>query len=142
MRWSVRLSRTGAATPRPLFDHLVGGRQQRHWDGDAERLGGLQVDGQLELDWVLHWQVGRLVPFEDAADILTYLTIRPREARPIAHQTAGLDIFSPGIGRRQRVAGCERDNLSASGVKERIGGNEERLDSLLRGLDERRPEIA
>jgi hypothetical protein len=40
------------------------------------------------------------------------------------------------------VAGCERDNLSAPGVKERIGGNEERLDSLLRGLDERRPEIA
>jgi hypothetical protein len=47
MRRSVRLSRTGAATPRRLFDHLVGGRQQRHWDGDVERLGGLQVDGQL-----------------------------------------------------------------------------------------------
>jgi hypothetical protein len=28
-----------------LLDHLVGGGQQCFWDGDAECLGGLQVDG-------------------------------------------------------------------------------------------------
>jgi hypothetical protein len=61
--------------PRASLDHLVGGGQQRFRDGDAEYLGGPQVDGQVEPGWVLHRQVGRLVPLEDAADILTYLTI-------------------------------------------------------------------
>jgi hypothetical protein len=32
-----------------LFDQLVGGRQQRFRDGQAERLGGFQVDDELEL---------------------------------------------------------------------------------------------
>ena len=31
-----------------LLDHLVGGRQQCFRDGEAERLGGLQVDDKFE----------------------------------------------------------------------------------------------
>ena len=32
-----------------LLDHLVGGRQQRFRDGKAERLGGFEVDDEIEL---------------------------------------------------------------------------------------------
>ena len=32
-----------------LFDHLVSDTEKRRWHGDAERIGGLQVDDQLEL---------------------------------------------------------------------------------------------
>jgi hypothetical protein len=32
-----------------LFDHLVGSRKQFVWDGEAERLGGLEIDDQLKL---------------------------------------------------------------------------------------------
>jgi hypothetical protein len=32
-----------------LFDHLVGGGEQRLWRGESERPGGLQVNHQLEL---------------------------------------------------------------------------------------------
>jgi hypothetical protein len=27
-----------------LFDHLIGDGEQRRWQGDAKRLGGLEVD--------------------------------------------------------------------------------------------------
>src|SRR5262249_40524714 len=33
----------------PSFDHLVGEREQPVWNLEAERLGGLEVDHQLEL---------------------------------------------------------------------------------------------
>jgi hypothetical protein len=32
-----------------LFDHLVGAAEQRDRHGDAERLGGLEIDNQLDL---------------------------------------------------------------------------------------------
>jgi hypothetical protein len=37
--------------------------------GDLERLGGLELDDQLEFGGVLHRQVHRLAALEDAVDI-------------------------------------------------------------------------
>ena len=36
------------------LDHLIGGGQQRFWDGEAERLGGLEIDRELDLRDLLH----------------------------------------------------------------------------------------
>jgi hypothetical protein len=43
--------------PFPLLDHLVGRRQQRFRDGEAERLGGFEVDHQLDLHYLLDRQI-------------------------------------------------------------------------------------
>jgi hypothetical protein len=48
---------------RRFFDHLVGAQQNRRRDFDADGLGGLQIDDQLELGWPLDRQVGRYGPF-------------------------------------------------------------------------------
>jgi hypothetical protein len=37
------------------FDHLVGEREQSAWDGQAERLGGLEINRHLEFGRLLDW---------------------------------------------------------------------------------------
>jgi hypothetical protein len=48
-----------------LFDHLVGAREDRWRHGEAERLGGLEIDDQLECSRLLDRQIGRLSAFQD-----------------------------------------------------------------------------
>jgi hypothetical protein len=57
------------ASSAALLDHLVGTAKQREREGDAERLGRLQVDDELDFGWLLDRQVGRLVALENPADI-------------------------------------------------------------------------
>jgi hypothetical protein len=53
--WSDRGGALG-----PLLDDLIGGGQQRFRNGEAERLGSLQVDDQLKLGGLHHGKVGGL----------------------------------------------------------------------------------
>jgi hypothetical protein len=52
-----------------LLDHLVGEREQRGRNGEAESLGSLNIDHQLELDRLLDRHVGRLLSFENPATV-------------------------------------------------------------------------
>jgi hypothetical protein len=67
----------------PLLNHLVGGRNQRRWHGEAEHLRRFEVDHQLVLGRRLHRQVGRLLALEDAIDVTCRVTILIDEIGPI-----------------------------------------------------------
>ena len=47
----------------PLFDHLVGTRDQRLRHGESERLRGFEIDYQLILCRRLYRQIARLLAF-------------------------------------------------------------------------------
>ena len=47
---------------RPLFDHLVGEHQQVMRDGEAECIGGLEVDNEVEFGRLLNRDIARLCP--------------------------------------------------------------------------------
>ena len=43
-----------------LLDHLVGAREKRFGDRQPERFGRREIDDQLELRRLLHWNIGGL----------------------------------------------------------------------------------
>ena len=51
------------------FDHLVGPGEQRLRHIEAERLGGLEVDGQFKFRRLLNGKIGRFGSLQDAIDI-------------------------------------------------------------------------
>ena len=52
-----------------LFDDLLGAQQDRRGYGKAERIGGIEVHGHLELGRQLHREIARLRAARDAIDI-------------------------------------------------------------------------
>src|SRR5262249_37746018 len=59
-----------------LFDHFVSACEHRWRDSQTDRLGGHEIDDQLELRGLLDRQVGRIFSLEDAADVNTGKTTR------------------------------------------------------------------
>src|SRR5262245_31882747 len=82
-----------------LFDHLVGSIQQAKWHGETERLGGLQVDDEIEFSWLQNWKIGRLFTFKDSSGVIACLSIRIGDAGGVADQTACEGVLSKVIHR-------------------------------------------
>src|SRR5215467_9914313 len=72
----------------PLFDHLVGAGEQ-HWRHiETERLGGAEIDHQLELGRLLHRQISGLRAFENPSGVNAGETMGFRNAGAITRQSS------------------------------------------------------
>jgi hypothetical protein len=92
-RRGIQITRGKAPTLHPL-DHLVCGGQQRLRDGEAERLGGLEVDHQLEPGWLLNRQIGGFFTLENPAGVDASLPLGIDITGSITHQAAGHNVLA------------------------------------------------
>src|SRR5713101_7270832 len=78
----------------PSLDDLIRPPQQRWRDRQAEGLGGLEVDDQLELRRLLDGQVGGLGALEDLVDVGRGPPKHISKVRSIGHEAPGIDKLS------------------------------------------------
>src|SRR6516162_2168281 len=82
------------------FDHLVGDGEHAGRNGEAERLGRLHVNDQLEFGRLLDRQITGLFAFKNAAGMDPDQVESVRKIRSVAHETASLDELASPIQRR------------------------------------------
>ena len=82
----------------------------------AECLGGLKVDHELEFGRSYHRQIARLLPLENSSGVVTDMAIGIGNAGPVAHQGAGYHCFPLCVNRQNCVARRKRDDTLPMGI--------------------------
>ena len=75
-----------------LFDHLVGASKKCRWNFEAERLRGLEIDDEIEFDWLRDREVRRRCALENLVNIRGGASYQIGDGRAITHQSAGFCI--------------------------------------------------
>ena len=76
-----------------LIDHLVGAGEQGRRHGQPKRLGGVEIDGKLELDRLLHRQIARFCTAQDPIDVTGGSPVEIRDFDAVSDQPAAPQIF-------------------------------------------------
>jgi hypothetical protein len=83
------------------LDHLVGAREHRWRHFQTKRLGGLDVDNQLELRRLLNGEIAGLGAFENLVHVGGGAPNLINKVRSIGYEASGIDILPQCVG-----AGC------------------------------------
>src|SRR5438477_336733 len=78
--------------------------EQRERESDAERLGGLEVDVELDLCGLQDRQIGWFFALENSAGVAAGQAVAIRNVASVTHQATGGDERSILIDRRHRMA--------------------------------------
>src|SRR4029450_3778493 len=117
------------------LDHLVGAGEQRRRHFEAERFCGCEINNEIELSWLLDWDVTRLRPAEKLCDKLGSAPEQVWPVYSIGHQTSRFDICSFIVKRRQSRNERQGVNANAIGQHERVASDVEGLRVALERLE-------
>jgi len=87
-RLAVKSPNPAALSGRRLFDDFVRDGEYAGWNGETERLGGLEVDDELERGRRQDGQIAWFFATQDSASISADLAKGIGEARAIGHQAS------------------------------------------------------
>src|SRR5262245_8177159 len=71
------------------FDHLIRSRQHIRRNRQTDLLGRFQIDDELELLWLLDWQVSRFGTLEDFIHVRGGATVQVENVHAVKHQSPG-----------------------------------------------------
>src|SRR5262245_64733633 len=83
-----------------LLNHFIRPSQHIRRDREVDLLGSFQIDHQLKLRGLLHWQIGRLGSLQNPVHEICDAPVAVRDVRPIGHEPAYIYKFSPDVHRR------------------------------------------
>src|SRR5712671_184892 len=119
------------AANKALFDHLVGAGEHCSWDGEAKRLGRLEIDDEIKFGGLFDWDVGRLRPTQNLVDEFGGAAEEVRVVCSIGDQTTRLHVLPGRINCRQSRALCQSVDMKPMRDHQRIGNDTQRLCSAL-----------
>src|SRR5512145_2915406 len=110
-----------------LLDDLIRPQQQRRRNGEAESLGGLEVDDELERTRLLDGQVAGFRAFEYLVNVRSGPSERLREVWRIRHESAEWAKLSLGVDRGQPGLRYHLDHPFRIGVEHPLVHDDEGL---------------
>src|SRR5215831_5517523 len=76
------------------FNYFISAQEKRLGDGQAERLGGSQIDDEFKLGWLFHRKVSGLRSLKNFVDNVAGAPEQVREVCSIRHQTGRFDVVT------------------------------------------------
>src|SRR5262249_43730441 len=107
------------------FEYLVGAARQGQRHVDAERLGGFEVDEELDLGCLLDRQLGGLLALDKPAGMDSCPAVCVPNVRSVAHQTAGRRELAPFVDCRHPVVDGYGGELFAMAGEKRLRADDE-----------------
>ena len=95
-----------------------------------------EIDDEFEFGRLLHRKIGGFGAFQDLVHISCRTPDQVVIARPVIHETAGFDIFWPGVCRRKPMPYREVHDLFSISIEDGVSQHKDRLSTPFGGGSE------